>query len=338
MKTLLLMFAALLATAPRDSLIVHEWGTFTTIAGADGVALDWRPFTEKSDLPGFVYTIDGSTNGVGLRHGPCLKCDLAARVRMETPVMYFYTDQQTDVSVRVQFPAGRITEWYPSARNVSGGWLDWGRFTIVPAMQAGLPFENGSNHYYAARETDAGLVRVCTAKTTEYEKFLFYRGVGSFELPVRARLEGDRLRLEGARVGKVIVFENQGGQIGFTVARAGNTIARPNLSASLESLRSEFAALLVANGLYRKEAEAMLETWRDSWFEEGLRVFYILPRAATDAVLPVEIAPRPTELVRVLVGRAEVITPELEASVLANPQRHSRFAEPVLKQLAKQRR
>jgi hypothetical protein len=35
---------------------------------------------------------------------------------------------------------------------------------------------------------------------------------------------------------------------------------------------------LVEFGLYRKEAEPMVETWRDSWFEEGIRLFYIVPR------------------------------------------------------------
>ena len=93
----------------------------------------------------------------------------------------------------------------------------------------------------------------------------------------------------------------------------------------------------------------MIKTWRDNWFEEGLRVFYILPRQTTDAVLPVTIEPRPTELVRVLVGRAEVITPEMEKSVQrqvsmlsdASPQvretalqtirKYGRFSEPILK-------
>ena len=75
----------------------------------------------------------------------------------------------------------------------------------------------------------------------------------------------------------------------------------------------------------------MLETWRDSWFEEGLRVFYVLPRAATDAALPLTIDPKPDELVRVLVGRVEVITPELEARVLADPKSYGRFAEPILR-------
>ena len=34
-----------------SGLIVHEWGTFTSIAGKDGVALEWRPLNGSSDLP-----------------------------------------------------------------------------------------------------------------------------------------------------------------------------------------------------------------------------------------------------------------------------------------------
>ncbi len=36
--------------------------------------------------------------------------------------------------------------------------------------------------------------------------------------------------------------------------------------------------MLIAQGLYQDEAQAMLETWRDSWFEEGSRLLYIVPR------------------------------------------------------------
>lgn len=338
MKALLVAVLAALAMTPPNRLIVHEWGTFTTIAGEDGVALEWKPFAQDSDLPGFVYTMEGATNGLGFRHGLCLKCDLKARVRMETPVMYFYSPRQTDVAVRVQFPGGKITEWYPSARQVAGGWLDWGRFTVVPSAQAGLPVDPGPSHYYAARETDAGLVRVCTARSMEYEKFLFYRGVGSFRLPVRVTLAGNQLALDGNDAGRLIVFENQGGRVGFTVSQTGNRVERPVLGGSLESVQSELLAVLIGAGLYPREAQAMLETWRDSWFEEGLRVFYALPRAQTDEVLPVEIEPRPAELVRVMVGRVEVITPELEASVLANPQAHRRFAGAVLENIASRNR
>jgi hypothetical protein len=55
----------------------------------------------------------------------------------------------------------------------------------------------------------------------------------------------------------------------------------------------------------------MVETWRDSWFaEEGTRVLYVLPRGWTDATLPITLTPAPQALARVMVGRAEVITPE----------------------------
>src|SRR5438093_629864 len=90
-----------------ENLVVHEWGTFTSIAGKDGVALEWRPLNGASDLPKFVYTIQNHDEG--LRHEP--KANLTAAVRMETPVLYFYSASETDVSVKVDFPKGKITEW-----------------------------------------------------------------------------------------------------------------------------------------------------------------------------------------------------------------------------------
>jgi hypothetical protein len=97
----------------------------------------------------------------------------------------------------------------------------------------------------------------------------------------------------------------------------------------------------------------MIETWKDSWFEEGVRVFYILPRMATDKVLPLRVQPQPKETVRVLVGRSEVITPQMETDVrrqvnrLRSPsaavraaaeetlKQHGRFYEPVLASVLK---
>ena len=126
---------------------------------------------------------------------------------------------------------------------------------------------------------------------------------------------------------------------------------RPNLDRKMDALLVDLKRILVASGLYEKEALAMIKTWSSSWFEEGTRVFYILPRRTTDRILPVTIDPRPAELVRVLVGRAEVITPEMERSVEqqisrlrdSSPQvravameeirKYGRFSEPILKRL-----
>jgi hypothetical protein len=69
---------------------------------------------------------------------------------------------------------------------------------------------------------------------------------------------------------------------------------------------------LVRAGLSGEEADALLATWRESYFErEGLRVFWIVPRGFTDRVLPLRLKPAPDKLERVLVGRSELITPAL---------------------------
>jgi hypothetical protein len=217
--------------------------------------------------------------------------------------------------------------------------------------------ETGPNRYYAARETDAALVRVCntTGRPTEFEKFLFYRGVGGFDLPVSVKLDGDHLQFAGlGGIAQLVVFENRGGNVGFRIVAANTdtaTIERPVLGDSIAALLAAMQQTLISQGLYGKEAEAMLETWRDSWFEEGLRVFYVLPRPVTDRVLPIAIEPPPAQLVRVLVGRIEIITPEMENAIRAewtqlddpSPgvraaartalRQHGRFAEPVLNRL-----
>lgn len=341
---------------PGDNhLVVHEWGTFTSIAGQDGVALEWRPLNGPTDLPKFVHTIQ--KRGEGLRHGQS-KLDLVASVRMETPVLYFYSGSEMDVSVKVDFPKGKITEWYPQARAVNTS-IDWGRLRVMPGASVNLPVEYKESHYYPARETDSAPVQVCSdgGKPAQQEKFLFYRGVGTFDLPVSVKLENEKVVLKNSgkdEIAHLIIFENRGGIIGYQVVDAftgETTRQRPALDKNIDSLLYDLKVMLVASGLYEKEAAAMIKTWRSSWFEEGLRVFYILPRPATDAVLPITIDPRPTELVRVLVGRTEVLTPEMEKSVqtqvrmLGDPspgvreaarqtiRKYGRFSEPILKRI-----
>ena len=66
---------------------------------------------------------------------------------------------------------------------------------------------------------------------------------------------------------------------------------------------------LVKSGLYKDEAESMVNTWKVSYFQtEGTRVLYVLSRTETDNILPIKINPQPEELVRTLVGRVEILT------------------------------
>src|SRR5947208_12532752 len=41
------------ATGQTGRFVVHEWGTFTSFAGSDGVQLEFRPLVD-TDLPPFV--------------------------------------------------------------------------------------------------------------------------------------------------------------------------------------------------------------------------------------------------------------------------------------------
>jgi hypothetical protein len=348
-----------IAKRANNRLVVHEWGTFTSIAGKNGVSLEWKPLNGTSDLPSFVYDTSGLGSGTGLRSGQrCFKCNYEALVRMETPVIYFYADRETSVSVRVEFSKGKITEWYPQARLVysstpSDG-IDWGRITVVPGAAENFPVETKPSHYYPARETDAAPLRICTVKGEQQEKFLFYRGVGTFDQPLSVKLDGGSVVAKNTSpesIPQFILFENRGGNIGFQVRSSFDreiVLDRPALGQTQESLERDLGAMLVAQGLYEREALAMIKTWRDSWFEEGLRVFYIVPRKVTDSILTLTIEPQPSELSRVLVGRIEIITPEMEREIESSLNdssrdlnevaeeitlKHGRFAEPVLKDL-----
>ncbi|HEX7900774.1 MAG TPA: hypothetical protein VF950_23650 [Planctomycetota bacterium] len=343
----LLIAAVLLVGGDDPGFTVHEWGTFTSLSDESTWQLEWRPLGGPSDLPGFVY---GPKNA---GRSPLEGKFGFSTVRMETPVIYFYSDREREVSAKVLMPQGRITEWYPRATAVKQGGYDWGKIQVLPKSQAKLLHEGKPSHYYPAREVDAATLRV----GTEHEKFLFYRGVGHFGLPLQARRYTDDtviLTPADAPVENVILFENRGGKLGFTlIDRLTDKVKveRPLLNQTMSGIRAELERALLNQGLYPKEASAMLETWKDTWFEEGLRAFYIVPRKTTDQLLPLEIKPAPKATVRVLVGRAEILTPAFEAKVEAVVDRLNsddiaerqaavvdlkklgRFAHPVLRRL-----
>src|SRR5439155_10368116 len=102
-----------------ENYVAHEWGTFTSVQGADGVLLPWNPL-ESTQLPKFVH--DWNKPGLDRRPAGALNRDtksvFVTLQRMETPVIYFYSDAERTVDVTVRFPQGLITEWYPQAHDV----------------------------------------------------------------------------------------------------------------------------------------------------------------------------------------------------------------------------
>lgn len=344
-----LTLAALLVAAPllvaavrttddirsQQGLTVHEWGTFTSVAGIDGMAVDWRPAGGPSDLPCFVALSDpsnikeigyGSANVLGGREGE-------GKIRMETPVLYFYSPKETTLNVHVSFPHGLITEYYPTTAKVgpanmasamkdlrsATGTIEWNNVRVMPGATESYPLEAGKSHYYAARRTQSDPLQVGNQK----EKFLFYRGIASFQPPIAARVNGngtiELTNLGDEQIPGVVLFENRDGKIGHTIVRDLNkqtTIEPPIRTSDFVSLQQSLEGLLVAQGMYAAEASAMVETWKDTWFEKGTRVFYIVPSKTVDALLPLSIEPKPAHVARAFVGRMEIITADMQKEVL----------------------
>ncbi|HJR61458.1 MAG TPA: hypothetical protein VJ813_18750 [Vicinamibacterales bacterium] len=323
----------------RSELAVHEWGTFTTVAGEDGRAVAWRPLDGPVDLPCFVERADLPP-----------KLSFVTTVRMETPVIYFYAPRPLTVDVTVGFRQGVVTEFFPRPTSIREGRpdllgrpamsrLEWNGIQLLPGAAVDFPSDEAPNHYYAARAADATPLQVGTQR----EGFLFYRGVGGFELPLRATVNPHRaFNITNAGLDPMpalMVFENRAGRIGFrTSTSPGRQVTIPplTLDSGIASVRAALVGMLVAEGLYLREAEAMVETWSGSWFEEGARVFYVVPRPLVDHTLPLNIQPVPGVVERVFVGRLEVATPQLlddlrEAFAARDHETlaaHGRFLEP----------
>jgi len=330
-------------------LTVHEWGTFTAIAGKDGQAVEWTPLS-GTDLPQFVEHISDVNFKLGLR----------GTIRMETPVLYFYSPHDVTVSARVAFFKGLITEWYPHAdhvqpggvmRNTSlkqlpaDGSIAWNEVAVSPNLAGEFPREVKSNRYYAARETSSSPLRVKTSAGEQEEKFLFYRGVSASPLPLSAKLNSDgELVVKSLGEGEIpaaILFERRGERVGYRLTGAltdETTLEPPVLTGSVNAVYGDLEEILLAQGLYRDEAHAMVETWKDSWFEEGSRLIYIAPRGFIDNVLPLTINPAPGQIVRVFVGRLEIVTRAtaraVKTAVARNDEatlnKYGRFREPIV--------
>jgi hypothetical protein len=340
------------------NLAVHEWGTFTSIAGHTGQALRWLPLDGSSDLPNFVEHLRGAE----------LKPGLQGTVRMETPVLYFYSPIQTTLSLSISFAKGLITEWYPHADRIKpgadklllptslfdhnfDGSIAWNAVTISPGLAANFPHDDMETRYYAARETASVPVIVNAPAGAQQEKFLFYRGVSVTPIPVTAQSSPDgRVLVKNLgpdAVPSVILFERRGNRMGYRLGGAlqrATTLNPSDLTATMESLTHDLEDILTAQGLFPDEARAMIATWQSSWFEEGSRLLYIVPVGFVNSILPLSIHPTPSQAVRVFVGRLELITPATERAVetaLANRDRimiakYGRFLRPILDELKRE--
>ncbi len=321
----LLAFAALAAQLGTEPLVIHEWGTFTVLQDENGSAVSGIN-TDDEPVPDFVH------RAVNLIR-PSLPAQLMSKgipachpdviMRMETPVVYFYPPggKAVTLDLAVEFTGGWMTEFYPEAavstpgvetrrlQPEARGRLEWKGLSVggnAPGPQTDSPV------WLAPREVDAASV---TTSNGETERYLFYRGVANLEVPLRVVREGPDLRIEGptAATRAWLVDVRPGGMGAFREVKDARTAAEFSPSdygrENIGHLRTQMRTSLIAEGLFPREADAMLATWDRSYFRNpGLRFFYLVPPAWTDAHLPMQVSV-PAQLTRVMVGRIEIVTP-----------------------------
>ena len=349
---LLLLIAAPAAAGEDPGYVLHEWGTFTTLADSGGVIVSGIHYDEEA-LPKFVYRRNSL---------PADSCPL--NMKMETPVIYIYSDVPRDLQIIVNFPKGLMTSWYPLVNGLlpapatppgtgQPGMLCWGRVKVLPP-NTGLdlaPKVAPDAQWIHARRVDANMLRVEGRDgRVEHERFLFYRGLGNFTLPTRVRFLGDTIVFENKSKktvrAPVFVRVEKGrilSAIGKDVAPGDSLKHAKSLpETTVDKAMAVVETQLRGTGLYDKEARAMVRTWRKSYFEtEGLRVLFLMTQDQVDAVLPLSVNPKPREIVRVLLARLDLLTPEQEreakrcvaekVSLEEARKRLGRFAEPMMR-------
>jgi hypothetical protein len=219
MKNILLCFALVFSVSVARSedkqppLIVHEWGTFTSLQDEQGNAIGGIN-TDDEPVPAFVHRLGFNLitpQRTNLSLAPSMyaskiaavttHCDPEVLVRLETPVIYFYPPagwKPQAVDVHVAFPGGWLSEFYPQAVSKAPGFhpngetpvghltkntfgeLSWSG--LVLGSQEGATPQTTDKVWLAPRDVKSSYV---TASNGESEKFLFYRGVGHIEASLR---------------------------------------------------------------------------------------------------------------------------------------------------------
>ena len=333
------------SSVQASSLVVHEWGTFTSLQDSQGKRQEGL-YREEHGLPDFVNGRCKLASNWSRAHGMGQKCmdftplsgsSLAVSQKMETPVIYFYSDEAQVVTVQVDFPRGIISQWYPDPISFTpklkledpaplASSMTW-KLEVLLGERT-LPGVSGfENIWRPSRQVTSNFIKV----GDQNEKFIFYRGLGEFSLPLKIKSTDDGhfviKNSSSEDIPAIFVLQIAANGLGTILplgslqGHSSSNFQDQDLASSLSVASSDlnsFRQALTKAGLFEDEAIAMVNTWKESYFRKpGLRVLYVMPRAWVDSILPIHISPQPEQLARVMVGRIEVMSAREEASLLA---------------------
>jgi hypothetical protein len=210
------MQSALLAAEPTaPPLVVHEWGTFTSLQDEAGHAIGGIN-TDDEPVPRFVHRLADflllrPTEAPPIIFQGAPRCHPDVTMRLETPVLYFHPPEGQpelhDVSVTASFRGGWLSEFYPEAVAVAPG-LKTNSMVFGPLHSDTLSALSW-NHLDLGGDwagpattqhvwTSPRAVRAAALRTTggEAEKFLFYRGVAHIDAPISISQDSGASKLD----------------------------------------------------------------------------------------------------------------------------------------------
>ena len=357
---------------------VHEWGTLTSVQGSDGVTLDGLRHEER-DLPSFVHHLRDVNRLTGV----------SPKMETPVIYFYTPEERRMRVSVTFPhglitqwYPAATSSNASGLVVNGNGqpnegqrvplrhGHILWGQYQDLHVLgpkvrDPGFPAVADDDPWRFCRQTEANAISVCrhnrvrnlpknsrpkgTNTVNEYERCLFYRGLGDFSMPLSIEVFEEkaladnkhhvRLRIRNTNpkepVRHHVLICVRGNRFGFHIlnvadfrsAAGGTCVLDMKSKADTEAtaiLLRDLAERLVSLGLFTDEAYAMGRTWQHGWLgDEGLRMLYTLPRPYVDRVLPLHVStlqPRAAKketwrVERVFVGRVDLLSPTREAKL-----------------------
>ncbi|MEO0479434.1 MAG: hypothetical protein AAF196_08140 [Planctomycetota bacterium] len=208
----------------ESPFVVHEWGTFTSMQGSDGYALEGLHHEEEA-LPEFVHDATTLLDLGSAKHTKFPASHVLQK--METPVIYFYSDVRREVEVDVYYPKGLLTQYFPAPdilsprlseirERIAGGRIDFEKLRasnahwsveVIPnggQTPEGIPEVDSEDPWAYARQVDSAFVRrmdnpdatPSADHPREAEHYIFYRGLSNQRLPIQVQAErGDRASL-----------------------------------------------------------------------------------------------------------------------------------------------
>ncbi len=193
-----------------DQLVVHEWGTFTSLVDEQGRELSGINVDDEP-VPQFVHNLSRfllitpvlSSEHWMYRSKGAPRHHPLVTMRLETPVIYFYPPagqrEPLRIDVSVRFRGGWLTEFYPQAHADAPGLKNNFEFGALTSQTTGslawndlsvgtdgVGPETDESVWLAPRKVRAANV---TSVEGQSERYLFYRGVGHLHAPLRATLD-----------------------------------------------------------------------------------------------------------------------------------------------------